>query len=99
MSDESTETITTKAELSNELSRPYPEDIDFAAELDGDMMVLGAAGKMGPALVRRIMRASDQAGVNRTVYAVSRYSNPEDKSRLESWGAETIQADLLEQGA
>jgi len=99
MTETDIQSITTEAELFDKLSNPYPEDIDFAEELDGDVMILGAAGKMGPTLIRRIIRASDQAGVDRTVYAVSRYSDPEDKSRLESWGAETIQADLLEAGA
>jgi nucleoside-diphosphate-sugar epimerase len=99
MTETDIQSMTTEAELFDKLSNPYPEDIDFAEELDGDVMILGAAGKMGPTLIRRIIRASDQAGVDRTVYAVSRYSDPEDKSRLESWGAETIQADLLEAGA
>lgn len=99
MTDKSLQAITTEAELSDRLSEPYPEDIDFAAELDGDVMVLGAAGKMGPTLIRRIIQASNRAGVDRTVYAVSRYSDPEDKSALESWGAETIEVDLLEEGA
>ena len=99
MTEESLQAITTYAELSDKLSEPYPEDIDFAGELDGDLMVLGAAGKMGPTLIRRIIRASERAGVDRTVYAVSRYSNPEDESKLESLGAETIKVDLLEEGA
>jgi len=99
MTEDSLQAITTEEALADKLSEPYPEDVDFAGELEGDVMVLGAAGKMGPTLIRRIMRASDRAGVDRTVYAVSRYSNPADKSRLDSWGAETIQADLLEPDA
>jgi nucleoside-diphosphate-sugar epimerase len=99
MTEEPLHAITTEAELSDRLSEPYPEDIDFAAELDGDVMVLGAAGKMGPTLIRRIIQASDRAGTDRTVYAVSRYTDSEDKSALESWGAETIEADLLKEGA
>lgn len=87
--------ISSEEELADELAEPYAEDVDFAEQLDGDVMILGAAGKMGPSLARRILRASEQAGVDRTVSAVSRYSNPEDKSTLESYGAETIEADLL----
>jgi nucleoside-diphosphate-sugar epimerase len=87
--------ISTEAQLTETLSDPYSEDVDFAEQLDGDVMILGAAGKMGPSLARRILRASDRAGVDRTVYAVSRYSNPEDKRTLESYGAKTIEADLL----
>ncbi|WP_338737926.1 NAD-dependent epimerase/dehydratase family protein [Haloplanus salilacus] len=99
MTEKPLQSISTEAELSDSLSEPYPEDIEFAGELDGDVMVLGAAGKMGPTLIKRIMRASDRAGVDRRVYAVSRYSNPDDKSKLESLGAETVKMDLLEEGA
>jgi len=97
MTRQSIQSISTTEELENELSNPYPEDVDFAEQLEGDVMILGAAGKMGPSLIRRILRADKRAGVDRTVYAVSRYSDPTDQSKLESWGAETIKADLLEE--
>lgn len=90
--------ITTEADLEEALSRPYPEDVAFAEDLEGDVMVLGAAGKMGPSLVGRILRASEEAGVDRTVYAVSRYSDPEVKADVRERGAEPIEADLLEEG-
>lgn len=95
MTQTSVSQITTEEQLAAKLASPYSEDIDFAGQLDGDVMILGAAGKMGPSLARRILEASDEAGVDRTVYAVSRYSNPDDKRLLESYGAETIEADLL----
>jgi nucleoside-diphosphate-sugar epimerase len=91
--------ISTEEELIDVLSEPYEEDIEFAEQLDGDVMVLGAGGKMGPTLIRRILRAVDRADSDTTVYAVSRFSDPEKRSRIESWGAETISVDLLETGA
>ncbi|XVH33132.1 NAD-dependent epimerase/dehydratase family protein (plasmid) [Haloferacaceae archaeon DSL9] len=91
--------ITSEAQLEDLLSEPYPEDVEFAKQLEGDVMVLGAAGKMGPTLVRRIRRAVRAAGSDSTVYAVSRYSDPSVETKLQSWGAETIRADLLENGA
>lgn len=99
MSDNKLADITTEAELSDVLSEPFPEDVETARQLDGDVMILGAGGKMGPSLIRRILRAIDQADGDNTVFAVSRYSDPDVKSQLESWGAETIEADLLEPGA
>jgi nucleoside-diphosphate-sugar epimerase len=95
MTQTSVSQIATEEQLAEKLATPYPEDVDFAERLDGDVMILGAAGKMGPSLARRILEASDEAGVDRTVYAVSRYSNPEDKRLLDEYGAETIEADLL----
>jgi nucleoside-diphosphate-sugar epimerase len=100
MTDTDISSITTEQELEDALSEPYSEDIEFAEELEGDVMVLGAAGKMGPSLVRRILRASERAGTDRTVYAVSRYSDPAVRAALDDIdGCETIQADLLEEGS
>lgn len=91
--------ITSEEQLEDLLAEPYPEDIEFARRLEGDIMVLGAGGKMGPTLIRRILRSLREAGSNSTVYAVSRYSDPTIEEKLQSWGAETIRADLLEEGA
>jgi len=99
MTPDSLRTISTHAQLVDQLSEPYQEDIDFAERLDGDIMILGAAGKMGLSLIRRIKRASERAGIDRTIYGVSRYSDPADKDLLESWGIETIEADLLSEGS
>ena len=47
------------------LSEPTLHAIDTLGELDGDLMLLGVAGKMGPTLARMARIASDQAGVQR----------------------------------
>jgi nucleoside-diphosphate-sugar epimerase len=64
--------------------------------LPGDVMILGAGGKMGPSLARRIKRTTDAAGVKRRVIAVSRFSEPQSRVELESAGVETISCDLLD---
>jgi len=89
--------ITTEAALEDLLSEPYPEDIEFARTLDGDILVLGAGGKMGPTLVRRICRASGAANEPWNVYAVSRFSTAGVREKLEAFGAQTIAADLLDE--
>lgn len=100
MRAETIQNISTEEELVDVLAEPYPEDIEFArTELEGDVMVLGAGGKLGPTLVRRILRATERADADSTVYAVSRFSDPNVESRLQAWGAETITADLLDEGA
>lgn len=88
-----------EAQLVDALSKPYPEDVEFACQLDGDVMVLGAGGKMGPTLVKRILRAVQEGDADTTVYAVSRYSDPDVERKLSSWGAETISADLMDDDA
>jgi nucleoside-diphosphate-sugar epimerase len=90
------DTIATEDDLELELSRPYAEDVDFARRLDGDVLVLGAGGKMGPTLVRRILLALREAGSRLRVIAVSRFSAPAERQKLESWGAATLAGDLLD---
>jgi nucleoside-diphosphate-sugar epimerase len=66
-------------------------------ELDGDVVVLGAGGKMGPSLARRLRRATDTAGLaGRRVAAVSRFSDPALIQTLANRGVEPISCDLLD---
>ena len=88
-----------EAQLIDALSEPYQEDVEFARQLDGDVMILGAGGKMGPTLVKRIQRAVREADADTTVYAVSRYSDPEVEQKISACGAETISADLMDDEA
>lgn len=80
------------SELEERLSLPSPADVEFARQLDGDVLVLGAAGKMGPSLARRVRRAMDESGSKHKLITVSR-------SPLEVPGAEHIQSNLLADGA
>ncbi|MXY67455.1 MAG: NAD(P)-dependent oxidoreductase [Acidobacteriia bacterium] len=66
--------------------------------LDGDVLVLGVGGKMGPTLARLARRAADRAARPRRVIGVARFSDPSVRPRLERWGVETIRADLLSRG-
>jgi len=80
------------------LSRPSAADVDFARSLAGDVVVLGAGGKMGPSLARRVHRALDAAGAKHRVLAVARFSEPGFRAALERDGIETVVCDLLEPG-
>lgn len=88
--------ITTIEQLEDELSCPTPAVIDAMACLDGNLVVLGASGKMGPTLCRMAQRAFDAAGKGRKVIAVSRFSDASVKTRMESWGIDTISGNLLD---
>ena len=63
-------------ELEELLSEPTDGVVRTLAALDGDILVLGAGGKMGPTLARMAKRASEAAGVKRRVIGVSRFSSP-----------------------
>jgi len=78
-------------ELEERLSRPTPALSALLAAVPGDVVVLGAGGKMGPSLARMARRA-DPA---RRVIAVSRWTNRRAAESLEAHGVETVGADLL----
>jgi nucleoside-diphosphate-sugar epimerase len=83
--------------LEDILSEPSEAVIRTMGELEGDLVVLGVGGKMGPTLARMAKRASDSAGVKRRVIGVSRFSGPSLlQRRLQSWGIETHRCDLLD---
>jgi nucleoside-diphosphate-sugar epimerase len=87
------------SELEEFLSRPSQEDIAAIARLDGDLLILGAGGKMGPSLARRAYRAAEKAGVRKRIVAAARFSENHLRASLASEGIETLAVDLLEPGA
>src|SRR5512146_2698960 len=58
------------------LSRPTPEVVDTIRRLEGDLILLGVGGKIGPSLARMARRATDLAGVPRRILGVARFSSP-----------------------
>ena len=86
-------------ELELLLSEPHESTLRALARLPGDVLVLGAGGKMGPTLARMAKTASDLTATPRRVIAVSRFSSSQLRERLQSWGIETIGCDLLDPAA
>ncbi|MEJ5253253.1 MAG: NAD(P)-dependent oxidoreductase [Armatimonadota bacterium] len=91
--------INSVEELEERLSRPTPEVVQVFRELQGDVLVLGVAGKMGPTLAQMARRAMDEAENPATVYGVARFSQPEVRQKLEKAGIKTIACDLLDADA
>ena len=89
----------TVADLEESLSEPTPGLVRFMKALSGDILVLGAGGKMGPGVARMAKRASDAAGTTRRIIAVSRFSDPAALQGLEASGVETASCDLMDRGA
>ena len=80
------------------LSRPTDYVVDALKRIDGDILVLGVAGKMGPTLARMAQRALVAANASsRKVIGVARFSDPKQQAELEKHGIQTIKADLLDQ--
>jgi len=89
------ETIFDVAALDELLCRPSQALIDDLRKVDGDIMILGVAGKMGPTLAG-LARA---ALPDRRIIGVARFSEPGGKEWLQARGIETINCDLLDGAA
>ncbi len=89
--------FTGEAELEEALSRPTPELVDMMKQLDGDFILLGVAGKMGVSMARMAKRACEEAGVQKRIIGVSRFSSANQQGYLEKSGIETLKGDLLDQ--
>jgi hypothetical protein len=92
-------TIENVAELEERLSRPSDAVVSAMKAIDGDFLILGAGGKMGPSLAKLARRAADKAGKPRRIVAVSRFTNPDLVAELSTHDVETIACDLLEPGS
>lgn len=78
------------------LGRPCNGVLQTLQSLNGDVMILGAGGKMGATMVSMLRQGFDKLGKKNRVLAVSRYSNHNSRQELESAGAETIACDLID---
>ncbi len=82
-------------ELEAFLGRPDPDLCADLAAADGDILILGVGGKMGPTLARLARNAAPQ----RRVIGVARFTEPGLRQSLRAAGVETIATDLLQSGA
>ena len=77
------------------MTEPTPGLVADLGAVDGDVMVIGVGGKMGPTLARMAKRAAP----GKRVIGVARFSNPEARASLEAHGVECIACDLLDRNA
>ncbi|SCF24478.1 Nucleoside-diphosphate-sugar epimerase [Micromonospora viridifaciens] len=89
----------TVADLEERLSRPRDVLVDDLRKLDGDILILGAGGKLGPSLVRLALRGVAAAGTGARVIAVSRFSEAGLADALRDEGAEVVEADVADDAA
>jgi hypothetical protein len=89
------DTIPDIAALDDLLCRPGQALIDDLTKVDGDIMILGVAGKMGPTLAGLAKAAAPE----RKIIGVARFSDAGVKDWLEDRGIQTISSDLLDEAA
>ena len=88
--------MTDLTKLEEKLAAPSAALIEDMKTLEGDLLILGVGGKMGPSLATLAKRALEAAGKNNAVVGVSRFSDSSVQQALETSGVQTIQADLLD---
>ena len=91
--------IQSEAVLEDILAEPSEADIACVSRLGGDVLIVGAGGKMGPSLARRAHRAARRAAVQIRVVAASRFSSASVRAALEAEGIQTVACDLLDPAA
>lgn len=80
--------------LIHQMTAPSPEVVKAVSRIDGDIMVLGVSGKMGPTLAELLVRAGA-----RRVLGVARFSDAAQRDALEAAGVKTVKCDLLDDAA
>src|SRR3954464_12944764 len=84
------------AELEQKLSEPSAALVADMAAIDGDILILGAGGKLGPSLTRLALRAAQG---KKQVIAVSRFSDRIQAEVLAAEGAKIVSADITDEAA
>ncbi len=74
---------------------PSADLIADVKQIEGDIMLLGIAGKMGISMGKLLIDALKLAGKENKVYGVSRFSDPASKSQVSDSGVIPIVCDLL----
>src|SRR5687768_15499312 len=87
--------IVDTAQLDDVMTMPSAGLIDDLARVDGDLIILGVGGKMGPTLARMAKRSCP----NKRVIGVARFSEQGLRDRLQRHGVECVQCDLLDREA
>jgi nucleoside-diphosphate-sugar epimerase len=90
--------LTGNEQLIDRMTTPSAAVREAVARYEGDVVILGVGGKMGPTLAELLVRAgATESG--RRVIGVARFSDPEARAHLDRIGVTTVKADLLEVGA
>ena len=88
--------IETEAELEELLSAPSVEDIEFFRKLEGDLIIVGVGGKIGPTLAQRAGRAAQAAGAKIRIFGTDVHCEDLDADLMQAAGVEILCVNLLE---
>ena len=87
------------AELEEALAVPSAGLVEDMARLDGDLLVIGAGGKLGPSLTRLAINAFRDAGASHRLIAASRFGDEQVSRSFAEMGAVVVAADVTDEAA
>ena len=82
-------------QLERVMTEPSAALIEDMKRIEGNILILGVGGKMGPTLAKMAKRAIDAAGVEKRVIGVSRFSSGSLRDELEQAVSRRSLCDLL----
>ncbi len=85
----------TKEQLLSNYLRPSQQLIADLTKVKGDILILGAGGKMGPSMARLAIDAIRESKNDKRVIAVSRFSDELIANELTTYGVKIVKCDLL----
>jgi len=91
--------IENEEQLERILSAPTEQLVQALAGWRGDLLILGAGGKIGPSLGGMARHALDRAGKSVRVIGADLFPDPAARQALEANAVETIVCDLLDRRA
>ncbi len=91
--------IETEEQIENIMTTPSDDLIKTMSSIDGDIIVLGCAGKMGPTMTKLAKKAVDAGNINKKVIGVDRFIAPQFKKDFSKLGIQSIECDMLDKKA
>ncbi len=91
--------IRSEVDLDDVLSTPNTEDVALFRELDGDLVILGVGGKIGPSLAQRAGRAAQAAGAKMRIIGTAHHPEALESGPLEAAGVEIRGVNLLDRSS
>lgn len=86
----------TASQLLDHMSQPSQRLVEDIRKIKGDILILGAGGKVGPSLSVLAKRACAMAGIEKKIIAVSQFDDAETVALMKSYGVEVLEADLFD---
>jgi nucleoside-diphosphate-sugar epimerase len=87
--------IETEDQIEKVMTTPNPQVIKSISNLEGDIMVLGGGGKMGPTLTKLAKNCIESAKLKKKIISIDKYFSPQAQKDFKKRGIDFIQCDLL----